>query len=239
MARDPIWKSIAATLEGEIAQGAYRPGDKLPTEAEMARRFGVNRHTVRRALADLSDRRVTHSRRGSGVFVCANATDYPIGRRVRFHKNMEASGRLPGRQILRIETRPALAEEASRLHLQEGAPVVVCEGLSLASDQPIAHFISLFPAERFPELARTFAEVTSVTEALKRNGLADYLRASTRITAERATPTQVLHLGLKEGDALLKTSAINTDTDGRPVEYGQTWFAGPHVALTIGTHAPS
>ena len=50
MARSPIWKSIAAELESEIARGLYRAGDKLPTEAELSSRFGVNRHTARRAL---------------------------------------------------------------------------------------------------------------------------------------------------------------------------------------------
>ena len=52
MPRTPVWKSIAATLEAEIGQGHYRTGDKLPTEAALSARFGVNRHTVRRALAD-------------------------------------------------------------------------------------------------------------------------------------------------------------------------------------------
>ncbi|HHB81205.1 MAG TPA: GntR family transcriptional regulator, partial [Aliiroseovarius sp.] len=53
MTRDPIWKAIAETLAAEIARGHYAPGAKLPTEAQLARRFGVNRHTVRRATADL------------------------------------------------------------------------------------------------------------------------------------------------------------------------------------------
>ncbi|NVK60473.1 MAG: GntR family transcriptional regulator, partial [Rhodobacteraceae bacterium] len=48
MARSPIWKSIAEELEGEIGRGLYRAGDKLPTEAELSSRFGVNRHTARR-----------------------------------------------------------------------------------------------------------------------------------------------------------------------------------------------
>ncbi|MEC8041266.1 MAG: GntR family transcriptional regulator, partial [Pseudomonadota bacterium] len=45
MAKTPIWKSIAATLSNEIAAGHYSPGDKLPTEAQLASRFSVNRHT--------------------------------------------------------------------------------------------------------------------------------------------------------------------------------------------------
>ena len=50
----PLWRAIATTLGAEIAAGQYQPGDKLPTEAALAARFGVNRHTLRHALTDLA-----------------------------------------------------------------------------------------------------------------------------------------------------------------------------------------
>jgi DNA-binding transcriptional regulator YhcF (GntR family) len=55
MGRAPLWTAIRDTLRQEIATGQYRGGDKLPTEARLADRFGVNRHTIRRALADLAE----------------------------------------------------------------------------------------------------------------------------------------------------------------------------------------
>ena len=73
--RIPIWQSIAQSLQSEIAQGHYAAGDKLPTEAELALRFGVNRHTVRHALADLAQGGLVHARRGAGVFVTIRPTD--------------------------------------------------------------------------------------------------------------------------------------------------------------------
>jgi DNA-binding transcriptional MocR family regulator len=54
MARSALWREIAETLEVEIARGHAAAGARLPTEAELAARFGVNRHTVRHALADLA-----------------------------------------------------------------------------------------------------------------------------------------------------------------------------------------
>lgn len=233
MPRTPIWKDITATLETEIAQGHYQAGDKLPTESELASRFGVNRHTVRRALSDMSDRGLVRSRRGAGVFVAASPTEYPLGRRVRFHQNIMATGRTPQKQVLRIETRPCDAQEAANLALQTGDPVVVYEGLSLSEGSPLAHFISLFPAARLPDLAATLQQVTSVTQSLRQCGIADYTRAQTRITAERASATQALHLGLAEGAPLLRTFGINIDPDGQPIEQGTTWFAGDRVTLTM------
>ena len=51
--KTPLWQAIADTLRAEITSGHYPPGDRLPSEAALATRFGVNRHTVRHALAQL------------------------------------------------------------------------------------------------------------------------------------------------------------------------------------------
>lgn len=233
MGRQALWTSIAATLTDEIGAGRYRPGDKLPTEAELSRRFGVNRHTVRRALAALAEQGLTHARRGAGVFVAARPTDYPIGRRVRFHQNLRAAGQTPDRKLLLTETRSADAREAEALDLPRDARAHVYEGVSLADGAPIALFRSVFPADRFPGLLAALAETRSVTAALARVGIDDYTRASTRLTAKLATPTQALHLALREGAPILRTVAVNVDRDGRPVEYGHTWFAGDRVSLVV------
>ncbi|EIE49246.1 GntR family transcriptional regulator [Salipiger aestuarii] len=238
MPRVPVWKSIATELEGEIARGLYRPGDKLPTEAELSRRFGVNRHTARRALGDMAARAVVHSKRGAGVFVTSAPLDYPIGGKVRFAQNIRASGRLPGRRSLRIETRPSSPEEATALALHPGAPVIVYEGLSLAEDVPIAHFISCFPTDLLPDLAVTLEQTASITEALRSNGIPDYTRISTRLSAVIASPTQALHLGLRDGAPLLRSESVNHAPGGRPVEYGLTWFAGDRITLIVGDTSP-
>ncbi|MGY9046409.1 MAG: phosphonate metabolism transcriptional regulator PhnF [Rhodobacterales bacterium] len=233
MSRTPLWHAIATSLTQDIADTRYTPGDKLPTEAELSARFGVNRHTVRRALADLAEQGLVHARRGSGVFVTPRPTDYPIGKRVRFHQNLRAAGRLPGKEMLSLETRRADATEAEALALPPGAQVHVSQGLSLADGQPIALFISAFPADPLPHLPEALQRLRSVTAALTECGIPDYTRASTRVSAVLADATQALHLRLTEGDPLLRSVAINVDPDGRPVEYGLCWFAGDRVTLTL------
>ncbi len=233
MPRTPVWRAIATTLIDEIGQGRYAPGDKLPTEAELSRRFGVNRHTVRRALGHLGEEELVHARRGAGVFVAGRPTDYPMGKRVRFHQNLAAAGRMPAKDILSLETRAADPAEMDALALEPGAQVHAYEGLSLADTQPIALFRSVFPAARFPDLLPALEEDRSVTKSLARFGVADYTRASTRITAKLATATQALQLRVAEGAPLLRTVGINQDPEGRPIEYGTTWFAGDRVTLTM------
>lgn len=233
MARGAIWTAIAETLRAEIAQGLYPEGAKLPTEAALAARFGVNRHTVRHALADLATKGLIVSRRGAGVFIASRPTDYAIGRRVRFNENVTAAGRVPGREITRLETRLAAAHEAMALGLAERASVHVVEGVSLADGQPLAMFRSVFPAARFPDLPNHLRAVPSITAALAAAGVSDYVRVNTRVAAKAAKPVQALRLRLPEGAPLLRTEAVNADSAGVPVEFGVTWFAGERVTLTL------
>ncbi len=231
--KTPVWKSIHDTLSRDISEGRYLAGDKLPTEASLSQRFGVNRHTVRRALAQLAESGIVHARRGAGVFVTQEPAMYPIGRRVRFHQNLRAAGLMPTKQVLTLESRAAAGHEAEALDLDPQAQVHVYEGLSLADDQPVAIFRSIFPAEMFPDLPIALKRQISVTAALKDNGVADYTRAWTHMTAKRASATQALHLRVSEGAPLLRTVSLSLDTSGRPIEYGRTWFSGDRVTLTI------
>ena len=113
-----LWQSIADQLRGEIAGGKWPSGTRLPPEAELAARFGVNRHTVRHATRVLADEGLLYSRRGAGVFVAASPVDYPLSERVRFHRNIELSG--------------ALAMKAS-----DGATFTADKGRYIAKDRKI------------------------------------------------------------------------------------------------------
>lgn len=233
MTRTALWNSIAGTLRAEIAQGHYAPGDKLPTEAQLAARFGVNRHTVRHALSALVEEGLVLTRRGAGAFVSQKPTDYPIGKRVRYHQNLRASGRIPDRKVLHRETRLANAVEIDALQLAEGDLVHVRQALSFSDDQPLALGEGVFPAARLPDLHALLNEQSSITEALRLSGVEDYTRLSTRITAHCATPTQALHLQIREGEPVLRTIAVEVTSDGVPIQYGTTWFAGDRTTLTL------
>ncbi|MEM6375631.1 MAG: phosphonate metabolism transcriptional regulator PhnF, partial [Pseudomonadota bacterium] len=207
--KTPIWQAIADALRSDLAEGKYAPGDKLPTEAGLAERFGVNRHTVRHGISALVEEGLIRTRRGSGAFVAATPTDYPIGQRVRFHENLIAAGRRPDKRVLQIEERSATTGEAKALQIAPGDPVCAYHGLSLADGQPIAVFESLFPLRCLTGIEEALHQTSSVTEALRLVGISDYTRASTRLTAVRATATHALHLQLSEGDPLLKSSGVN------------------------------
>jgi GntR family phosphonate transport system transcriptional regulator len=225
--------SVTEALRDDLARGRFRPGDRLPSEADLATRFGVHRHTVREALRRLSTEGLVASRRGAGTFVLTPPADYPLGRRVRFSAAMRAAGREPSRSACVLLTRAADAAEAQALGLLPGAPLHAYEGVSLADGQLVALFQSLFPADRFPDLASHLARDPSVTAALAASGVPDYVRSVTRLVATVATAHQAARLRLREPAALLRSTHVNADPEGRPVEIGTTWFAGDRVTLVL------
>jgi GntR family phosphonate transport system transcriptional regulator len=231
--KTPIWRVIRAKLATEIAEGLYLSGEKLPTESALAQRFGVNRHTVRHALSAMAEEGLVHARRGAGVFVTGQPTEYPIGKRVRFHQNIRAAGRMPAKEVLLLTTRRARPKEVEALDIAPEAQVHCYEGLSLADAHPIAIFRSTFPAEPFPTLLDALEELGSVTHALTQCGITDYTRTSTRLTARLADATQAGHLRIAQAAPILRSEAVNSGPDGTAIEYGLTWFSGDRVTLTL------
>jgi GntR family phosphonate transport system transcriptional regulator len=146
---------------------------------------------------------------------------------------MLAAGRRPGRALRQIETRAADPGEAEALEVPPGAPVCVCRGTTLADGVPVAIFESVFPVDRLPGIVGSLAEGDGVTAALAKAGVADYTRRSTWVTAVLADAAMALHLQARTGDPLLRTTQVNVDPEGVPVEYGRTWFVGDRVTLTL------
>lgn len=233
VAKQKIWRQIYHSLSREIADGQYPKGQKLPTEAALARRFNVNRHTVRRALAMLQDEGRIHVRQGAGAFVSQSQIDYPLGTKTRFSQNLDGSGLKTARKVLRLETLPATSETAGILNIPTKAPVHIFEAVSQVDGTPFSYSRSIFPADRLPDLPDALRTNESITVALTANGVADYVRTWTHLTAKRATGMIARVLQLSEGAPVLRTVSLNSDINGLPVEYGHTWFHGDRAQLVV------
>ena len=230
-----LWKQIADALRSEIEKGVYEAENgRLPTERELTSRFDVNRHTVRRALAALSEVGLVRTEQGRGVFVNAELLDYPLGRsRVRFTETLTAQQRTPGHRILEIVKETASKDVAAALGLNIGDRVWRIERLGLAEDRPITLAAHYFSRARFPRIDVPFRSSSSVTEALAASGVPDYSRRETRIHARPATAEETRLLDLARGRPLLITEALNVDVAGLPVEFGISRFAADRVQLIV------
>lgn len=75
----PKYQQVFDELRREIVSGKYRPGEKLPSEADLVKRFGASRITVGRAVRDLRQDGMVERRAGSGTYVRASRSSRETG----------------------------------------------------------------------------------------------------------------------------------------------------------------
>jgi GntR family phosphonate transport system transcriptional regulator len=228
-----LWRQIQRILEADIAGGGCPAGEKLPTEAELAERFGVNRHTVRRALGVLEAKGLVRIEQGRGIFVREPMLDYSLARRVRFSENLLRQRRSPGGRLLEAAVVAAPKEAAERLGLMPGSPVVRLEVAGSADGAPLNVATSFFPAARFPDFIPAYRETGSISAALARFGVADYVRKWTRITARMPSARDADLLRQPRSRPVLVAESVNLDPAGEPVEYGLTRWASDRVQMVV------
>jgi GntR family transcriptional regulator, phosphonate transport system regulatory protein len=228
-----LWRRIADELEHDIVGGGYASGERLPGEVDMACRFGVNRHTVRRALAELSERGLVRAERGSGTYVDTARLAYPIGPRTRFSEIVGRAGHAPEGRLIAHRREAASPEIAARLGLADGAPVICLEILRSADRMPIASATSHVSEALMPDAARVFARLRSMTKTLAHFGITDYRRWKTSIKAALADSVQAERLGLSPGRPLLVVEKIDVTRGGRPVLTSITRFSADRVELVV------
>jgi GntR family phosphonate transport system transcriptional regulator len=228
-----LWRQIQQAIEAEIAGGARPPGERLPTEAEFAARFGVNRHTVRRAMEELEARGLVRIEQGRGSFVAEDVLDYTLGPRTRFSEIIRRQNRAPEGRLLRVAELPAEAALAEALGIRRGRPVIQVERLGLADGRPVLVGTHHFPAARFARLPALLAEDASISAALAACGVPDYRRQVTRVTARLPTPEEAELLQQARTRPVLVSEAVNTDPAGVVVDVTFTRYAAGRVQLVV------
>ena len=251
MATRFVWQQIKEQLTDDIHADRYPVGQRLPTEAQLAIRFAVNRHTVRRALAELSAEGLIRVRQGAGAKVMQPRLSYNVGQHTRFTDNVAGLQRKGEKRIIVSETRPAEPHIARTLNLRAGASVHQIETLAEIDGQPFAYTRSSFPAARVSGLRAAFADTLSVTASLQACGVPGYRRLWTEVTADWVEGAIARHLGgSASGDSttlgrvhVLHTIALNIEDTvseqrdkGKPgaaIEYCEAFFRADLATLRI------
>lgn len=232
-----IWRQIADEIRGEIRAGRLQSGARMPAEMELADRFGVNRHTVRSAIAALTQEGVLRAEQGRGTFVAnAKRLTYQIGRRTRISQSLASQVRDMKGALLASGTAPASQDIAEALEIEPGSPVLRLETLHSADGRTVSRATLWISAEQFPEIAEDYAESGSITVAFRKAGIADYFRKSTIISARHADSDDLKHLKLSPGAIVLTAKAINVNTDGVPIQYSLTRFSADNMEFSIDTY---
>jgi len=228
-----VWKQIADTLGTEIRNRGFNTAGKLPSESELSTRFGVNRHTLRQAVAALQDEGLVRIEPGRGTFVQHELVDYVLSRRTRFSENLLRQGLLPSKQLLTAKELPAPERVAHELKLVKSDRVLMVEMLDEANEQPIALATAYYPADRFKGLLELLNLGTCTTDILRHFGISDYLRAESRVTTQMPSDETARLLRQPTTRPVLCVECLDTDMSGLPIKFGETVFCGDRIQLVV------
>ena len=231
-----VHAQIEDWLAGQIAAGALVPGDRLPTEQDLAAWFGVSRMTLRHALAELARRGLvtrTVGRRG-GTIVAAPKLEQDLTTLAGFSEQLRRHGMVAGARVLSARERPAGPVAGAALQTGEDDPVYEVRRIRLADGRPIALERSMFPAARFPGML-DFRLDGSLYELLEvRYGLRPY-RARESLEPVTAGVREAEALEVAEGAPLMLVERTAYAHSGEPLEFARDLFRGDRTRVVVWT----
>ncbi|SSC65141.1 phosphonate metabolism transcriptional regulator PhnF [Ciceribacter selenitireducens] len=226
-----VWAQIAAALRAEIGHGLDED-DWLPAESELAARFGVNRHTLRRAVEELIAEGLVERVHGRGTRVLARGLVYGIGRDTRFTERLAASGRTAQVTLLDSDEIAADGGVARHLRVAEGAPVLRLR--TLRGERGLPYALTLhFLAGEAAEAARSYSG-GSLTRHLRESAGIALDRVESLITARLPLPEDALALRMPRTQPVLRIKGVNACRErGVVQEYAISQFRGDRIQLSV------
>lgn len=222
----PLHHQVFRDLTSALEANEWQPGDRMPTERELAERYGCSLITVRHALGELVREGRIERTRGRGTFVLQPRIDRDIAGSMSFAEEMQRRGLDPATRVVTGQIEPAGEAVASALRIAADAPVVYLERVRLGGGEPLILEQARLPAERFPGLLAFDFERRSLYDTLSE-------RYATRIVRARETVEPVM-LRRREASLLelptralaLQISGVAHAADGSPVEVARSFVRG-------------
>ncbi len=206
----------------------------LPAETELAESLGVNRHTVRSAIAALASEGIVKPMQGTGTFIRqSRKLRLPLSRRTRFSEGLGAQAKAASSALLSWRREPATDEISGLLELEQGTECIILETMHAADGIPVSTASNWFEAGQFASMPGKLRELGSISAALAACGIKDYTRLWTEISASHASSDDLKRLKLAAGAIVLETSAVNGDTKGKPIQFSRSRFNAGRTSLFI------
>ena len=210
---EPLYLELAQVLRGELRH--YRIGDFLPGEMQLARRFAVNRHTLRRAVDELVQEGRLLRRQGKGTQVLRRPLVYPLQADSAYSDALAALGVRTEARLLARRQLSASAEEARHLQLAEGAALIELSTLRLLDGEPVSLIRHRYCASHAERLADY--QGGSLRRYLGERGL-PLTRRFSLIGARLADRDEAAQLLMPLRMPLLSVFTLSCDATGQPVE---------------------
>lgn len=243
-----VWRQIAAALRDPIQRGEWQPGARLPIELELAAHFRVNRHTVRRALADLARDGLIATIQGRGTFITA-------GEKVRYHlygQDPISDAVWPGlgtlsSALVRDRKVEAGVRMGSKLALPSIHGLHEVELRLTADDVPLALATLRLARDAFPHFIDGLRKAGSLQQTFKSYGYDRFQPIATTVSARLADDRECGLLKTKAPTMLTVVEAVagrlgdNAGDQGSlaPVFVLQTALCSARVDLHVVHAAPT
>lgn len=231
----PLHVQIRRDIQDRIASGELGPGDRLPTEHEYARTFGVSIAPVRQALLDLADAGLLVRHKGRGTFVQGTRLEEEIDLLTSFTDSIRRRGMAIRIQVLQQELVAAPADIAGQLGLRPGAQAVHLQRLAWIDIEPAAILDAWLPAKPFARLAELddFEAGRSLYATLEAEFDVNLGLARSRIEVGRLSEVEAPIMQLPEGAPVLRIASVTEDTVGRVVEASRVTYRADRFVFTM------
>jgi len=217
-----LYRQIKRDLTRRIEQGELRPGEGLPSEAELCERYGVSRPTLRQATQDLIRDGLLVVRRGVGTFVAQPKVRQQLGTVLGFTEKMASQGRHASTRVLERSLHSAQeldATVAAELQLKNDATVLRVVRLRLADEIPVMVETMHISTNRFPGIQDLDLETSSLYQALRERYGVQIVQLREALEPVLLNRDDAQLLGTLKGSPSIQATITSFDVKGQPIEH--------------------
>ncbi len=222
----PLYRQIKNLIMEQLASGEWRPGDAIPSEADLALRFGVSQGTVRKAVDEMAAENLLVRRQGKGTFVATHNDPHSFFRFLRLAAN---EGELPLSHSIPLECGRARAgaDVAQVLGLEQGAAIIIVRRLLCFGEEPVVFDEIYLPGDLFPDLSQEILKESdkSLYSLFESKYGVRMIRADERLFAIAAEGIAAQHLKVEEGSPLLLVERVAFTYGNKPVEWRRGFYS--------------
>jgi GntR family transcriptional regulator len=216
----PLYAQIKGLLEKSLEAGEWRPGEAIPSETELAGRFGVSQGTVRKAIDELAGENLVVRRQGRGTFVATHTEERASTFRFLRIRRNDGVDEYPTSKLVDIRRAKASAETARLLELRPGDPVIVLRRILEFGGEPVVLDEITLPGALFRGLTRVKYEAYegSMYGFFETQFGVRILKAREKLRALAADAASAGLLGVPPATPLLAVDRVTFTFGDRPVE---------------------
>ena len=231
----PKYLQISTWLQELIQTGRYKAGDKLPSEVELSKMCGVNRNTLRQAIAELTSAGLLRKEKGTGTFVSSPAPNGLIHKleRISSFRDMLGQSGIKARTKI-IDKRIEIAEDhvAGTLFLGSSKKVIVVERVRAGNGTPYIYEESYLPADMFRDILDL--DLTgSMYDLISEHFSIVLARSKQTISAVNLIPKIANILNVAANSAAIFSESLTFDNKSMPIELLYSYYRGDKYTLEI------